>query len=267
MSKSKIGISQIFHNISINSEIPISQISWETHRDQITQQLHQTDKYSHQKCISKKCNIDCNCLRSFTIPDLISSVDLDIAIGPKGLKNFGATCFVNTLLQMWFNNLPVRYAIYNQPLNNEFIQQLAKVFARLELSVDPVIEPIEFIEYMGLDKNMQQDSQEFSKLLMTRIEEKCATENENLIKDNFQGEYEYVTQCLNCKNTFLRPCKFYELEVRITKKMTLDEGLKDITIREEMTGQNQYMCGHCNLKCDAIRYIQLKRLPRVRITI
>jgi ubiquitin carboxyl-terminal hydrolase 48 len=43
--------------------------------------------------------------------------------------------------------------------------------------------------------------------------------------------------------------------------MKLHDGLTEILSTELLDGANQYMCGNCNQKCNAVRYIRLKVLP------
>ena len=63
-----------------------------------------------------------------------------------------------------------------------------------------------------------------------------------------RGEYAYVTKCLKCKKESCRPSFFYELDLALQGKKTLDDCLADFTKEERLTGDNQYLCASCESK-------------------
>ena len=141
---------------------------------------------------------------------------------------------------------------------------LKVIFGLLELSERRYIDPSEFIKHLGLDAGLQQDAQEFSKLFLSVLEENILQGNTtNVIKDQFCGNYAYVTRCSNCNNASERMSEFYELDLNIQGHKTLAESLKGFLEVEKLEGDNKYMCSKCNGKQDATRAIELKSLPPV----
>jgi ubiquitin C-terminal hydrolase len=75
--------------------------------DVLLSKLYQITPVYHDKC-TKRCESDPNCLRSVLnekkILNSLKSKDATTIQpakeGPRGLKNFGATCYLNTLIQM-----------------------------------------------------------------------------------------------------------------------------------------------------------------------
>lgn len=266
--------------------------------------VYQTDAASSpcaSRCIRAKCVDNPNCVVNLKRFDgkaanvsiekryVLQSVR-DIKCVPAGLKNFGATCYLNTLIQIWFYNLSVRRGVYAYKSKNSIVDrvesdiviQLQRIFASMELSIETFVSPLKFVECMRLDKHMQQVTDlinrripksllllnpRFSKLLTNALESLFELQDDpslhNLMQQQFRGEYEYVMECQSCKTEKCTPCKFYELEIQIDKKLELVNGIQSILSREILDGTNQYMCGVCNVKCDAIRYIRFKKLPEV----
>ncbi|CAL1536634.1 unnamed protein product, partial [Lymnaea stagnalis] len=99
-----------------------------------------------------------------------------------GLKNLGATCYVNTFLQLWFHNPIIRRAVYEwrEPtLPSDYYEgwkpdsicgHLQVIFALLQSSRRCYVDPSALIECIGLDTGEQQDAQEFSKLFLHHLE-------------------------------------------------------------------------------------------------
>lgn len=196
-----------------------------------------------------------------------------------GLKNLGATCYVNTFLQLWFMNDHIQEGIFRwreiESAESDFddwkpsstCAHLQVIFALLHMSKRRYIDPSALIEHLGLNTGEQQDAQEFSKLFLSVLEsslmDSVAENPRNIIKEQFCGTYAYITKCSACETTSERLSEFYELDLNIRGHKSLDEALQGFLEVEKLEGDNQYMCQKCNKKQNATRSIVLKSLPPV----
>ncbi|KAJ2998254.1 Ubiquitin carboxyl-terminal hydrolase 48 [Globomyces sp. JEL0801] len=193
-----------------------------------------------------------------------------------GIANLGATCYLNSLIQIWFHNARFRNGIFKyQKTSKNVAYHLQEIFVRLQLSRKSFIDTQELVEAMKIDPSIQQDALEyiavrltfrFSKLLISLLDDLLLSENQqhisSLILDQYKGEYEYVTQCLKCEVKVSRKSRFYELEIGVTgKSKKLEDCIKESMCDEKLEGDNQYMCGTCQTKQDANRMVFLASLP------
>ncbi|KAJ3026927.1 UNVERIFIED_CONTAM: ATP-binding cassette sub- G member 1 [Siphonaria sp. JEL0065] len=202
---------------------------------------------------------------------------------PLGLKNLAATCYLNTLLQVWFHTVPFRSAVYDYQMGlavadtnsnagdaadaDQIIKNLQIAFAYMQYGAKNVFDPSAFVKSLKIDSGVQQDAQEFSKLFLGIMETVFASQRDlkvrGMIHNLFEGQCSYITRCKSCAHESCRDEAFRDIELSITEKGTLHDSLSSYLTEEHMDDDNKWYCASCVSKQPATRQIRFSHLPSI----
>jgi len=190
--------------------------------------------------------------------------------GYVGLKNQGATCYMNSLLQvLYFTNL-LRKAVYKMPTESDDSQKsvalaLQRVFHELQFLDKPVgtKKLTKSFGWETLDSFMQHDVQEFLRVLLDKLESKMKqTCVEGTIPKLFEGKMVSYIRCKNVDYKSTRTESFYDIQLNIKGKKTIEESFTDYIQTETLDGDNKYDAGSFGLQ-DAEKGILFDKFPPV----
>ncbi|MCO5561639.1 hypothetical protein L7F22_015260 [Adiantum nelumboides] len=195
---------------------------------------------------------------------------------PSGLTNLGATCYVNIVLQLLFRIKPFMrgfFAAEPELFEGQAVfQKLALLFGELQYGMKRAVNSAPFAASLKLDNFIQQDGQEFLKLLLSSLEGFLSlskkTAVQTVVQDVFRGTLSHITRCSSCgqeSSGSQKAVDFYELELNVKDLGSLRESLDNYLSVEHLDGENQYVCEFCKILVDATRCTKLRSLPPVLI--
>ncbi|KAK8953543.1 Ubiquitin carboxyl-terminal hydrolase 13 [Platanthera guangdongensis] len=169
--------------------------------------------------------------------------------GYVGLKNQGATCYMNSLLQTLYHIPYFRKAVYHMPTTENDIPStsiplaLQSLFYKLQYSASSVStkELTKSFGWDTYDSFMQHDVQELNRVLCEKLEDKMkGTVVEGSIQQLFEGHHMNFIECINVDYKSSRKESFYDLQLDV-------KGCKDVYASfdkyvevERLEGDNKY---------------------------
>ncbi|SCV67019.1 BQ2448_5665 [Microbotryum intermedium] len=189
--------------------------------------------------------------------------------GHVGLKNQGATCYMNSLLQSLFLTNSFRKAVYQIPTEDDTIDTvplaLQRVFYNLQTSDQSVgtTELTRSFGWKGFDSFLQHDVQEFNRVLCDKLETKMkGTAADGEIKRLFSGTMKSYIKCINIDFESARTEDFYDIQLNVKDMPNLEASFKDYIAMETLEGENKYNAEGFGLQ-DAKKGVIFESFPPV----
>ncbi|KAI3646137.1 hypothetical protein MP228_009065 [Amoeboaphelidium protococcarum] len=197
--------------------------------------------------------------------------------GRVGLKNLGATCYMNSLLQQFYMIQPFRNQLlsirkYEESKDEDFIFQLQNLFVHLMESERRAYNTLSFtktcrdIEGNKMNVYQQMDVDEFYNVFLDKVEGIVKdTDQQDIVKTVFGGQLLQQIKSRDCEHVSERREAYYSIQCEVKNQQSLVDSLHNFIKEEVLDGDNKYFCGQCQTHVSATKRICVQDLPPVLV--
>lgn len=207
------------------------------------------------------------------------SVGSRSTVGYVGLKNLGATCYMNSIMQNLFMQPQIRAGILSAAPESDADKQVENALHQVQsMFVNLFHSKLEFYNPEGfcrafkdfdgqpMSLHEHQDAYEFFNRLVDQIDESLnAVQSPKILQETLGGSF---TQQITSKTGELlseTEQEFTSLSLVVKDNNTLVESLSSMIKGDLLEGENAYHCDKTKSKIDAIKRTCIKALPTVLI--
>lgn len=203
--------------------------------------------------------------------------------GLKGIINFGATCFMSSIIQTLIHNPIMKHEFFNNDDHYFNCDQQECITCSVD-HIFSIFYTNDDIESFGMTKLLisswhknkslagfqEQDAHEFLQFLLNEFHkdhERLNGESENcqcLTHKIFYGELESTIECLNCSELTQTYDPILDLSLEIDnlkKDSTLHDCLDLFTSNEKL--ENEYKCNYCNTSSKPFKSLKINKLAPI----
>ncbi|KAH8866889.1 Ubiquitin carboxyl-terminal hydrolase 24 [Schistosoma japonicum] len=195
--------------------------------------------------------------------------------GLVGLRNGGATCYMNSVLQQLFMQPRVPETLLSVTDTDDgdeknILFQTQRLFGHLLESQIEYYDPVEFWKSfrpwsteIEVNPHEQQDAFDFFQALIDQLDDEFKKmKREPFFKTLYQGIFLDSKFCDECDHRYDREEVFSAINLAV-KANDLHEALNQFVRGEVLEGDNAYYCERCCVKRRAVKRLSIHTLPPV----
>lgn len=210
---------------------------------------HTVGKILKNACNSVSIDIDCSLFENndklnatmsvkAELPNYWSSIE---STGFIGLRNEGATCYINALFQSLFSINKFRQIVFDAPIDpddihDSFVFDLKYIFYMMQEKKCSEIRMLNFIKHFEWDqmtRSNQQDVEEFLRLLTDKLNANLGEQKLiNDLNDLFVGQIKTITECPGFNSPNVET--FWDIQLAIDEYNNINEAFDAYVAPQEI---------------------------------